>query len=130
MNDGLDGGVDINWKASGKSKADNRNFTTEALDWDADAQEDEDKRKRAKLLEVRLSFLSLSLRFLFLVQMVDGAFDGAYIGRVERWDTERRVVPRGGRLLIPFGKAGERGVQQDEGRPSEGVDQHPGDHCD
>ncbi|KAL7417316.1 hypothetical protein BDY24DRAFT_377463 [Mrakia frigida] len=51
MNDGTDQGVDVNWKASGRAKADDRSYVTGGLDWDADFKEEEEKKKRAKLVE-------------------------------------------------------------------------------
>jgi hypothetical protein len=55
MNDGLDDGVDVQWKGSGKAKAGGENYVTGGLDWDADEKEEEEKRKRQKLIDVRPS---------------------------------------------------------------------------
>lgn len=52
MNDGTDVGVDVNWKASGRDKADDRSYVTGGLDWDADFKEEEEKKKRAKIIQV------------------------------------------------------------------------------
>lgn len=55
MNDGTDAGVDVNWKSSGRAKADDRSYVTGGLDWDADFKEEEEKKKRAKIIEVSTS---------------------------------------------------------------------------
>lgn len=53
--------VGVTWQTSGSAKANNTNFVTGGLDWDADAVEDEEKRKRQRLVDVRPSPFPFSL---------------------------------------------------------------------
>lgn len=63
LEDWADDGVDVNWKSSGKNKADNTNYVTESLDWDADALEEKENAKRAKLVEVSASERAVPTRW-------------------------------------------------------------------